>query len=117
MADRYLCQPVVLYILGIVAAKGVSAYEKAGTCRLVLPVFAVLTAALSVWGFVRRQPTARRKLRTAGLLLVAFCTGVMRLNAVSQALRLQSAGITDSQTVSVQGRIKKKQAREQQPVQ
>lgn len=117
MADRYLCQPVVLYILGIVAAKGVSAYEKAGTCRLVLPVFAVLTAALSVWGFVRRQPTARRKLRTAGLLLVAFCTGVMRLNAVSQALRLQSAGITDSQTVSVQGRITKKQAREQQPVQ
>ncbi len=118
MSDRFLCQAVVLYILGILASKGVLEYEKAsagmGMYGFVLLVLAVLAAAVSVWCFVRRELPEKKKRCRAAILLFAFGIGMVRLNAVSNALMRQSAGILDSQAVSVQGRVTKKQARDKQ---
>lgn len=118
MADRYPCQAVFLYILGILASKGALSHEKAagsaGICWLVLLVASVLAAALSVAGFARREPSGKKKVRQALFLLVAFGTGMARLYAVSDALQRQSAGIADGQAVSIQGKITKKQIRKQQ---
>ncbi|MDE7311730.1 MAG: DNA internalization-related competence protein ComEC/Rec2 [Eubacterium sp.] len=118
MADRYPCQAAALYVLGVLAYKGVAERQRAasgtGMCWLALFAAAVLFAAMFIRSFARREPTVQKKVRQAVLLLLAFGTGMARLYAVSDTLQRQSAGRRDGEAVSVQGRITKKQARKQQ---
>lgn len=114
MIKRYPCQAAILFILGILAAKGIAVSREAGakSCGLALILLAVLAAGCAAGICIREESSGRKKLRQAVILLLAFGIGLLRMHAVSAMMERRLAALSDEQTVTVQGRIVKKQLRE-----
>lgn len=106
MINRYPCQVVILFIFGILLSKGM---QNGG---LLLSVTSVLAAAVIAGLCVHRESLRKKKLRQAAILLLAFLTGAARMHLVSKEMRDRTAGISDGQKATLQGRITQKQAKQ-----
>ncbi len=113
MEKRYPCQAVILFILGILAAKGVFASGSTEVCRgLLLAAAAAVSAGSCIWLWQRKQAVRRRRMCLLCVLLLAFGLGAARMYKAAAEMERRLSGLWDGQEVSVQGRISKKQANE-----
>lgn len=116
MIRRYPCQVVILFILGILAAKGAVLQKDSDTSGYGTIVFVLANSfALVLAGvWIHRKSMWRKKLRQAAVLCLAFVSGFVRMGLTTMETERQLAGIEDEQKVNVQGRIIKKQQRDVQ---
>lgn len=114
MVKRYPCQAAILFIFGILTAKGIAVSREAGveSYGLTLILLAVLSAGCAAGVCIREEPSGRKKLRQAAVLLLAFGIGLLRMHTVSAEMERRLAALSDDQAVIVQGKIVKKQLRE-----
>ncbi len=107
MVRRYPCQLALLFVLGILSAKGLAAYK----IPLAAAFFASAVVLAAIW-ICREHAGKRRRLCQAVLLFLAFLGGAARMymQAFEMAARLD--GLKDGQEVLAQGKIRKKQWKE-----
>lgn len=116
MEKRYPCQVVILFILGILVAKGVLASGSTDECRgLLLAAAAAVSAGSCIWLWLRKQAVRRKRMWLFCVLLLAFGLGAARMYTTAAEMERRLSGLWDGQEVSVQGRISKKRANEIQP--
>lgn len=138
MIRRYLCQIVIVFVLGILTVKGVSMGNEiyqaeaaglqttfylsksgrvqpelhrvnSGVLLAAIALFALVALALT---WLHQEKTLLVRLRQALLLFLAFAAGVARMYAATDEMECRLAGISDGEPVSVQGRIIKKQRKQ-----
>lgn len=108
MWKRYPCQAVILFVFGILTAKGIAD----GVLLLSMAAAAAAMAATGIGMYM--EPFGKKKLRQAVILILAFLAGAIRMHTVHEKMEHWTAGVSDGQKTVLQGRIIKKQATQTQ---